>query len=199
MNRFNLGILPLAVLAVLGGHPDVHCSAAPVPDELTSLRATGVRLAHVTNDGMVRSFIVPAEWTGNHRDLDLLQQYCERHNRSVHIIFRGPVITQDRLRRFCHALPKANIEHRSAVSAGIAYLNDLDGNQLVVSKVSPNRSAAEAGVKKGDLILGIGEYRWPESDSLDSFQYAIKKQIPGQRTTLTVKRNGEVVSLPIKW
>lgn len=199
MNRFKLGILAIAYLSALSGRQHVHSSEATVPDKLTRLRAIGVRTPFVSDDGVVHDFTVPAEWTGNHRDLDLLQQYCERHNRSAHIRFLGPVITQDRLSRFRDALPKARIEHESAVSLGIAYLNDVDRSQLVVSDVSPNRPAARAGVEKDDLILGIGEYRWPASDSLDSFQYAIRKQIPGQRTNLTVQRNGEVVSLPIEW
>lgn len=203
MRGYRLGSVALAVLTVLCVIPKIHCSDATSPNELTSLRATGVLPAVVANDGVVHSFLVPPESLGNFENLNLLQRYCERYNRSIHIRFLGPVITQERLRQFRSALPEARMEHDSAVSFGITwhvtYNSHLHGNPLEVDDVVAGSPAAKAGVKKGDVILGIGEYRWPELDSQDSFQYAIRKQIPGQRTTVTVKRNGEELSLPIEW
>jgi C-terminal processing protease CtpA/Prc len=192
----------LATLAVFSTNQYLRGFEATT-GELTGLRATGILPAVVTDDGVVHSFIVPPEWVGNFDNLDLLQKYCERHNQSIHSRFLGPVITQSRLKEFREALPKARIEHHPAVSLGVSwevtYHGRLQGDRLIVDSVTPRSPAAKAGVEKGDIILGIGEYRWPELDSQDSFQYAIRKQVSGQRTTVTVKRNSELVTLPIEW
>ncbi len=165
---------------------------------LERLLASGIH-AEMTEDGSVRRFTVPCEWTGNRADLDQLQLYCQSYAPSVRIRFMGPVITLDRMRQFHVALPNAFLEHLPAVGLGIVHLYEMHDSQLIVKEVSPNSSADRAGLKEGDLIVGIGDYRWPEADSQDAFAFAMRKQIPGGHSSVTVKRNGKIITLPVVW
>ncbi len=196
MNGFNLCKIIVGGLAILMASETVLHSENATANDLSRLETVGVQPS-VVSDGVVHSFIVPSSWSGGRRDLDLLQHYCQLHNRSCHIRFVGPVICQERLRQFRVALPKARLEHEAAVGLGIVHKYFTHESRLIVTGVSPDSPASKAGVLKGDIIVGIGDYRWPEQESQDAYYFAIRKQIPGQRSTITVKRNGATLSLPI--
>ncbi|QDV23078.1 PDZ domain-containing protein [Aureliella helgolandensis] len=199
MNGFAFGKLGIAALVLLTnstqGRPAEPTHRAQSAERLL---AVGIR-AERAEDGSVLRFTVPCEWKGNRRDLDQLQIYCRSHAPSVRITFIGPVITLERMRQFQVALPDAWLEHLPAVGLGIVFLDEMHDSRLVVSKVSPNTSAELAGLEKGDLILGIGDYRWPEADSQDSFRFAMRKQIPGGHSSVIVKRTGKIITLPVVW
>ena len=166
--------------------------------ELSRLRAAGIKPDVFDKDGVAHCFEVPADWRGTDKDLDALQAYCQRHKSKAMIRFFGPAITLRHLKEFRTAFSTASIRHESAVGLGVVWRHH-DEDRVELLSVRQNSPAGIAGVRRGDVILGVGEYRWPESDMRDSLAYALKKQIPGQRTTITVKRDDEVLALPIVW
>lgn len=166
--------------------------------ELSRLRASGIKPHVFDQDGVAHCFSIPPDWHGTDEDLDALLAYCQTHNRKATITFYGPAATERRLKKFEETFSNASIRHEIAVELGVVWLHH-DEDRVELESVRPNSPGGIAGVRQGDVILGVGEYRWPESDMRDSLQYALKKQIPGQRTTITVKRADEVLTLPIVW
>ncbi|MFT9206972.1 RIP metalloprotease RseP [Acetobacter orientalis] len=62
-----------------------------------------------------------------------------------------------------------------------------------VAQVLPNSAAAIAGVQKGDEVLKVGEHAFKNAEDV---QATVMAQ-PGAQTTLTVRRNGQDVVLPL--
>jgi S1-C subfamily serine protease len=64
-----------------------------------------------------------------------------------------------------------------------------------VGRVTPGTPAAEAGIRPGDVITGVGAYTL--SGSADQFRAAVAARRPGDTMTLTVRRDGDDVVLPV--
>jgi membrane-associated protease RseP (regulator of RpoE activity) len=64
-----------------------------------------------------------------------------------------------------------------------------------VGPVKPDTPAAEAGIRPGDLITGIGAYTL--AGGADQFRTAVAARRPGDTMTLTVRRDGDDVVLPV--
>lgn len=77
---------------------------------------------------------------------------------------------------------------------GINITNEWDGVGVYVSSVEPDSPAAAAGLKKGDLIVGLGDYATTTLAELDK---ALRNFEPGDTTTVSVYRNRQVVELTI--
>ena len=77
---------------------------------------------------------------------------------------------------------------------GVMITNEWDGVGVYVSSVEPDSPAAAAGLKKGDLIVGLGEYATTTLAELDK---ALRNFEPGDTTTVSVYRNRQVVELTI--
>jgi serine protease Do len=65
----------------------------------------------------------------------------------------------------------------------------------LVSSVSPDGPAAEAGVQRGDVIVGFGDQDIAEMRELPR---AVASQEPGEATTLRVWRDGEELTLDVE-
>ena len=77
---------------------------------------------------------------------------------------------------------------------GVSITNEWDGVGVYVASVEPGSPAFSAGLKKGDLIVGLGEYATTTLAELDK---ALHNFEPGDTTTVSVYRNRQVVELTI--
>jgi len=77
---------------------------------------------------------------------------------------------------------------------GVSITNEWDGVGVYVASVEPGSPAFSAGLKKGDLIVGLGEYATTTLAELDK---ALHNFEPGDTTTVSVYRNRQVVELSI--
>ena len=82
----------------------------------------------------------------------------------------------------------------SAPYMGINIDNSRDGIGVYVLSVEAGTPAAAAGLKKGDIIVGLGEYETPTLSSLDK---ALRNFEPNDTTTVFVYRNRKVLELTI--
>ncbi len=82
----------------------------------------------------------------------------------------------------------------SAPYMGINITNEWDGVGVFVSSVEAGSPAAAAGLRKGDLIVGLGDYATTTLAELDR---ALRNFEPGDTTTVSVYRNRQVVELTI--
>ncbi len=84
---------------------------------------------------------------------------------------------------------------RFKVTLGIMPDYSYQDGGVRVDGVSDDRPAAKAGVKRGDIILQLGNYK---IQSMQSYMEALGKFTPGEKTTLIVKRDNNEISLPIE-
>jgi len=64
-----------------------------------------------------------------------------------------------------------------------------------VDGVSENRPAIKAGLKAGDIITRLGDYK---INGMQSYMEALGKFQPGDKTEVTISRNGKEMVLPIE-
>ena len=82
----------------------------------------------------------------------------------------------------------------SAPYMGVNITTQADGIGVYVQSVEPDSPAAKAGVNKGDIIVGIGNYETPTLASLDK---ALRNFEPGDTAVIQVYRNRQVLELTI--
>jgi membrane-associated protease RseP (regulator of RpoE activity) len=64
-----------------------------------------------------------------------------------------------------------------------------------VGPVRPDTPAAAAGIRTGDVITGVGAYTL--AGGADQFRTAVAARRPGDTMTLTVRRDGDDLVLPV--
>lgn len=77
---------------------------------------------------------------------------------------------------------------------GVNITTQADGIGVYVQSVVPGSPAEKAGIRKGDIIVGIGEHETPTLSSLDK---ALRNFKPDQTATIQVYRNRQVLELTI--
>lgn len=77
---------------------------------------------------------------------------------------------------------------RFSVTMGIMPDYSFDGVGVRVDGVSENKPAQKAGLKTGDVIIALGDYK---TNSLENYMQALGKFKKGDKTTVTYLRNGE--------
>ena len=82
----------------------------------------------------------------------------------------------------------------SAPYMGIQITQETDGIGAYVYTVESNSPAAKAGLRKGDIIVGLGDY---EVSSLATLDRALRNFEPDDTTTIQVYRNRKVLDLTI--
>lgn len=85
---------------------------------------------------------------------------------------------------------------RFSVTLGIMPDYTFIGPGVRVDGVSDNKPAQKAGLKTGDVILAIGDYK---TNSLESYMQALGKFKKGDQTTVTYTRNGQTLSSAIEF
>ena len=81
------------------------------------------------------------------------------------------------------------------VSMGIMPDYSYQDGGVRVDGVSDNRPAMKAGIKQGDIITKLGEV---QVNGMQSYMEALGKLSPGDKTQVTIKREGKEVVLPIE-
>ncbi len=84
---------------------------------------------------------------------------------------------------------------RFKVTLGIMPDYTFDAGGIRVDGVTDNRPAMKAGVKAGDIITKLGENK---INGMQSYMETLGKLSPGQKTEITVIRDGKEVILPIE-
>ena len=82
----------------------------------------------------------------------------------------------------------------SAPYMGIQITTQADGIGAYVYSVEANSPAAKAGLKQGDIIVGLGDY---EVSSISTLDKALRNFEPNDTTTVQVYRNRQVLELSI--
>jgi aminopeptidase YwaD len=84
---------------------------------------------------------------------------------------------------------------RFKVSLGIMPDYTFDAGGVRVDGVTENRPAIKAGVKAGDIITRLGEHK---ISGMQSYMEALGKLSPGQKTEVSVLRDGKEIVLPLE-
>ena len=97
---------------------------------------------------------------------------------------------------FKKADPVRNVENTGGTRPYFGSIPDFadDDEGLPLSGVTSGGPAAKAGIKKGDVIIGLGEFT---IDSIEDFDSALRRFKPGQKVKVTVKRGKEKLELEI--
>ncbi len=82
----------------------------------------------------------------------------------------------------------------SAPYMGIQITAQTDGIGAYVYSVEANSPAAKAGLRQGDIIVGLGDY---EVSSISTLDKALRNFEPNDTTTIQVYRNRKVLELTI--
>ena len=85
---------------------------------------------------------------------------------------------------------------RFSVSLGIMPDYTFSGAGVRADGVSENKPAQKAGLKTGDIIVSIGDYR---ISSLESYMQTLSKFKKGDKTTLVYQRNGQTQSTTVEF
>ena len=70
------------------------------------------------------------------------------------------------------------------------------GQGVRVDGVSENRPAQKAGIKTGDIILSIGDFK---VNSLESYMQALGKFKKGDKTAVLYSRGGQTLSSTVEF
>jgi aminopeptidase YwaD len=85
---------------------------------------------------------------------------------------------------------------RFSVTMGIMPDYTFSGLGVRVDGVSDDRPAQKAGLKTGDVILSIGDYK---TNSLEGYMQALGKFKKGDKANVTYTRNGQTVSSTVEF
>lgn len=85
---------------------------------------------------------------------------------------------------------------RFTVTMGIMPDYTFNGIGVRVDGVSDNRPAQKAGLKTGDVILSIGDFK---TNSLENYMQALGKFKKGDKATVTYSRNGQTLSSAVEF
>ena len=85
---------------------------------------------------------------------------------------------------------------RFSVTMGIMPDYSFDGVGVRVDGVSENKPAQKAGLKTGDVIIALGDYK---TNSLENYMQALGKFKKGDKTTVSYLRNGERFSSAVSF
>jgi peptidase M28-like protein/PDZ domain-containing protein len=81
------------------------------------------------------------------------------------------------------------------VTLGIMPDYTFETGGVRVDGVSDNRPAIKAGIKQGDVIIQLGDYK---INGMQSYMEALGKFTPGDKTNVTVTRDGKEMTMPIQ-
>ena len=83
---------------------------------------------------------------------------------------------------------------RMKVTLGIIPDYAYDGEGVRADGISEGRPGANAGMKKGDVVIQLGDYKTPD---MQEYMKALSKLSKGQSTTMKVRRGAEVLELQV--
>jgi membrane-associated protease RseP (regulator of RpoE activity) len=91
--------------------------------------------------------------------------------------------------------PKGDLRSFNASLGTIPdYAGPAEGGGVLLSGVRPGSAAEKAGLKRGDVLVGLGK---TEVKSLHDFMFVLNGAKPGQTTSVKLKRDGKLLELPV--
>ncbi len=91
--------------------------------------------------------------------------------------------------------PKGDVRSFNASLGTIPdYAGPPEGGGVLLAGVRPGSGAEKAGLKRGDILIGLGK---TELKSLHDFMFVLNASKPGQTLTARIKRDGKVMELPV--
>jgi hypothetical protein len=91
--------------------------------------------------------------------------------------------------------PKGDLRSFNASLGTIPdYAGPPEGGGVLLAGVRPGSGAEKAGLKRGDILIGLGK---TELKSLHDFMFVLNGSKPGQTLTARIKRDGKVMELPV--
>jgi hypothetical protein len=91
--------------------------------------------------------------------------------------------------------PKGDVRSFNASLGPIPdYAGPPEGGGVLLAGVRPGSGAEKAGLKRGDILIGLGK---TELKSLHDFMFVLNGSKPGQTLTARIKRDGKVIELPV--
>lgn len=100
----------------------------------------------------------------------------------------GTGVTEQRVQKMRMELPGLEITQRRGGFLGVICRTALE-NVCEVSEVMPGSGAEDAGMRAGDIVIGIDDERITEFDDL---QRHVNSHDPGDQIAIRYRRNGEV-------
>ena len=95
---------------------------------------------------------------------------------------------------FTKTVNESDSTPRFKVTLGVVPDYLFDGKGMRIDGISENRPAQKAGLQKGDIVVQLGEH---EVVDMKAYMRALSKFENGDKTTVKVDRNGEIVEADI--
>lgn len=175
------------------------------------------QLAVINRRNAVLQVIIGPQWTGGDEGLKLLGDLRHIRTLSFHSapisdqglltvasltsvermeIYQTPRPSAETIEALQAAHPECDLAVRSGAQLGIQGQADPGGqpNAAFVQAVFPDTAAARAGIRAGDLITEVGD---TEIESFVALTEAIAAYQPGDTVEMTIKRQGELIRLPV--
>ena len=117
--------------------------------------------------------------------------------------YLGGLIGNDILRRFnvilnydkrdIHLTPNSHFNDQFDYSYSGIELYMVEGGLIVIGDVAEGSNAEEAGLKEGDVVIGVNK-----SFTQNLQQYKAALQAPGEKIKMVIRRNGELIEVSFK-
>jgi len=82
------------------------------------------------------------------------------------------------------------------VTLGVVPDYAYSGNGLRIDGVSKGKTAEKAGLKAGDVLIQLGDYKFTD---IYSYMQALQHFKKGEKTTLQILRDGQPMSFDIQF
>ena len=141
-------------------------------------------------------------FTGSHKD------YHKPNDKPEFINYTGEVQIINYVERVIEKMDKENVKlaytqtkqtstGKTAFKVTLGIMPDYtyETGGVRVDGVTDNRPAMNAGIKQGDVIVKLGEYK---INGMQSYMEALSKFVPGDKTKVIIVRDGKEISLPIE-
>ena len=141
-------------------------------------------------------------FTGSHRD------YHKPSDTAGGINYPGEVMIIKYIERVVAKMDKENVKPvftptkqkstgKSSFKVTLGIMPDYtyESGGVRVDGVSDNRPAIKAGIKQGDIIIKLGDVK---INGMQTYMEALGKFSPGDKTKVTLKRDGKEITLPIE-
>ncbi len=141
-------------------------------------------------------------FTGQHKDYHKPSDIAERINYAGEgqiIKFVDEIVAamdKEKVKpRYLVTKQKSTGKTSFRVTLGIMPDYSYQDGGVRVDGVSDDRPAARAGIKQGDIIIQLGDIK---VNGMQSYMEALGKFAPGDKTKVTVKRDGKEVTMPVE-
>jgi S1-C subfamily serine protease len=82
------------------------------------------------------------------------------------------------------------------VSLGVIPDYGYSGTGMRIDGVSPGKLAEKLGLKAGDILLQLGDYKFVD---VNSYMVTLGKFKKGDQTVLRIKRGTEEINIPVSF